>query len=100
MCRKESCYIIPRHAFFKDEPVKHTIDQITQCAGKYQGGTNNKSTAVFLLNNVAKVPHAKNNCPQSEQGQEHLASDAPKFPTIGHSLVFSEIQPEPRTPYI
>ena len=53
-------------AIFKNESIKHTINQISQGPGKYERGTNNKSRVVLFFNNFYYIKNSKNYCSKPE----------------------------------
>ncbi len=80
---------------FKDQSIEHTIEQIPQRTRIDQGGTNNKTPAIIVLDDPAKIPGAENDCGKPEKGKYHLSPFPSKLPTPCHPLVLDKRQFKP-----
>jgi len=88
-------------AICKYQPVKHTVQQVAQCTGKYQRTANHSAPAVALIHQSFQQEKAKNNGYQAKGRKQHFAHHRfTELHAICHAFVFDKMQPEPTTDYL
>src|ERR1700722_5025624 len=83
-------YMIYR-TFFEDQPIKHTVNQITQRAGKDQCCAYDKTPVIFFSDDGLNIKYAEYHRNKAKKRQCHLTPVTPKFLSPGHSLIFYKI---------
>ena len=90
MRRKDLRHMIVGTAF-EDQPIEHTVEQITQRAGKDQPGADNKPAMIFFLDDRLDIVNTKDHGNQAEQRQGHLTPGTAELPAPRHPFVLYKI---------
>ncbi len=78
-------------AFFKDQPIKHAVQEIAQRPGKYQTRTDDESPVIFFVYDASDIKDPEQDGDQPEKREYHFSTGAPEFPTPGHPFIFHKI---------
>src|ERR1700676_2761 len=91
MGRKNSCHMIVC-AFFKNESVKHTINQVSEGTREDKSGADDIPEMIILTDQCAYIINSENHSSEPEQCQGHFSQVITKFPAPGHACILQKKQ--------